>query len=634
MTAIRNVIVGTAGHIDHGKSSVVRSLTGTDPDRLAEEQARGMTIDLGFATYTHSSGAQVGIIDVPGHERFIKNMVAGATSVDVVVLVVAADDGVMPQTREHLEILGLLGVRRGLVVLSKIDLVDEDMVELAKQDVLDFVQGTFLEGAPLLRVSAVTGDGLDTLRARLDELVAQTEPRSDEGPFRMPVQRVFSAHGHGLVVTGVPISGRVQPEDRVEVLGVGRARVRGIQAYGASRESGRAGHSTALNLSGIEREDVTRGAVVATPGVFDQARFITLDYSHVHDELALRNQHPVRLHIGTSELIGRVALLSGESLARGGRGPVQVRLDEAVGCAPGDRALLRDAAGMQLLGGGPVLSLEHGRRKRGKERVLEELEARRAALGDHAALAVTAVRAAGVRGLDPAALAVQTGRPAEELDALLAPALENGELVRAGGRWLDGDAVNELADGVVKALKKGHKQRPLLEWLDVASLRAALDCDPSLLSAVFEHDDRVEVAPGGRVRRRGHRVSLGPELAAARERVLAALEQGGATPPAVDEGLTGLDAKAHASLVEMMRASGEIVLVGEHAFSPRALEVLVATLRRHAGERDGEIDIPTLRDALGTTRKYLIPLLEHFDAQGLTVRHGDRRVLRRREAGT
>src|SRR5262245_33953512 len=348
MTVLRQVIVGTAGHIDHGKSALVEALTGIHPDRLAEEQERGMTIDLGFAPYVHGSGALVGMIDVPGHERFIKNMVAGATSVDVVLLVVAADDGVMPQTREHLAILELLGVQRGLVLLNKVDLVDPALVEMARQDIAALLAGSFLADAPVLPVSAVTRQGLPELRAALDALIEQVPARDDEGPFRLPVQRVFSARGHGTVVTGVPVSGRVVAGDALEVVGRDLAlRVRGVQAYGATRELGRAGHSTALNVTGADRADVRRGDVVATPGVFAARRRLSVPYRHVAAE-PLRNKLEVRLHVGTAEVLGAAVVLAADEVMRGEEAFLQLRLNEPVVSAPGDRYLLRHAASMAV----------------------------------------------------------------------------------------------------------------------------------------------------------------------------------------------------------------------------------------------------------------------------------------------
>ena len=629
MTVLRQVIVGTAGHIDHGKSALVEALTGIHPDRLAEEQERGMTIDLGFAPYVHGSGALVGMIDVPGHERFIKNMVAGATSVDVVLLVVAADDGVMPQTREHLAILELLGVQRGLVVLNKVDLVEPGLLELARQDIAALLAGSFLADAPLLPVSAVTRQGLPELRAALDALIEAVPARDDEGPFRLPVQRVFSARGHGTVVTGVPVSGRVVAGDALEVVGRDLAlRVRGVQAYGATRELGRAGHSTALNVTGADRQDVRRGDVVATPGVFAARRRLSVHYRHVAAE-PLRNNLEVRLHVGTAEVLGAAVVLAADEVAPGEEAFLQLRLHERVVAAPGDRYLLRHAASMAVLGGGTVLAATDGRLKRFKERVLGEARERLAAHGDPARLARVALAAAGRRGLTLADLALEAGLPAPSLRERLEPLLASGELLAVGPqRLVEASSLEELGDELHDALRAEHKAQPLLDWADLAAVRRRVQADDDVLAALLARDARFETSPGGRVRLRGWRARLTESQRQAHASVLAALRAGGATPPPVTEALTGLPEKETRALLSMLRAAGEVQPVGELWFAADVLQRLRDVVTAHGRARGGAIDIPALRDELGTTRKYLIPLLEHFDATGLTVRHGERRTLR------
>ena len=630
MSRIRTVIVGTAGHIDHGKSALVQALTGIHPDRLAEERERGMTIDLGFAPYGHSSGATVGMIDVPGHERFIKNMVAGATSIDVAVLVVAADDGVMPQTREHLAILQLLGVRRGLVALNKIDLVEPELAELAAEELRDLLAETFLSDAPVLPVSAVTGQGVDELRTALDELITQAEPHDGGGAFRMPVQRVFSVKGHGLVVTGVPLSGHAEVGSALEIVRTGApVRVRSVHAYGEQRETGTAGHSTALNLVGATHDEVHRGDVVAEPETCREARFLALAYDHVSESMALRTRHPVRAHAGTAEVLGRAIVLDGDLAVAGESARVQLRLDEAVACAAGDRILLRDASSMEVLGGGTVLALTEGRLKRGKERVLTDLRAREDALGDPVAMVTALLAGAGTRGMPLDELARETGLELATLNEQLQPAIDEAELVIVGRLALTAQAIAAVADDVVAALRSAHRKRPLLDWLDQSAVCAPLDHSLPVLKAAVVHDDRLESGPGGKLRRRGHRGRLGPKLVEARNAVLDALLAGGPKPPTIDGELTGLDDADSNALLEHLREEGEIVAVGPVLFHRDALARMRQTVVEHGRANGDEIDIPTLRDALGTTRKFLMPFLEALDAEGVTVRHGDRRVLRR-----
>ncbi len=627
--AIRRVIVGTAGHIDHGKSSIVKALTGIDPDRLEEERERGMTIDLGFARYRHRSGALVGIIDVPGHERFIKNMVAGATSVDVVALIVAADDGVMPQTREHLDILRLLGVERGLVVVTKIDLVDDEMLELALEDIRDFVAGTFLEGAPMVPVSATRGDGLDALREVLDGLVDEVPVAEADGPFRLPVQRVFSAAGHGTVATGVPVSGRAEVGDTLEVVGHDdTARVRGIQAYGEVRGAARAGHSVALNVTGVARDDLTRGDVLATPGVFVARRHVLVHYSHVDGDGPVRHNAPVRVHAGTTEVLGRLVVLDGDAVEVGDPSFVQLRLEAPIVVAPGDRVLVRHAASMVLLGGGSVLATTDGRLKRFKDRVLEEARERIGAGGDRAHLLRVALSSAGQRGATVAQLAHEVAATPAVLREQLAEGMAAGDIVAAGELYLAAEAIEGIADDALAVLRTEHRRQPLMEWLDVRLLRNALEVTDTALAVALEHDARIDVASGGKVRRRGHRVQLPPEVREARERWLTQLSEGGAAPPQLVAGDLGLSDDAFKMMREAMRASGEVVTIDGLDFAGTALETLRARLLAHGRSRDGAVVIPELRDEFATTRKYLIPLLERFDSEGLTVRDGEHRRLR------
>ncbi|MBI5361993.1 MAG: selenocysteine-specific translation elongation factor, partial [Planctomycetes bacterium] len=378
---IQPIVIGTAGHIDHGKSTLVKTLTGIDPDRLKEEQERGMTIDLGFARFALPDGRKVGIVDVPGHERFVKNMVAGATGIDLVVLVVAADDGVMPQTREHVAILSILGVRRGLVALTKIDMVEPGLVELATEDVRSTLHGTFLEDAPILPLSSITGVGLDEFKRVLFRMASETPPRSDAGVFRMPIQRVFSAHGFGTIVTGIPVSGSVAVGDVIEVLPKGlKSKVRGIQAYGESTDKARAGHSCALNLADVDHKDVVRGNVAAAPGFFRPVQMVGARFTALATNAKpIENRTQIRLHTGTAECVGEVVLLDQEAIEPGAEGLVQLRLDEPVVCAPGDRFVLRLASPTVTLGGGVILEESKHRLKRFKSFVVDELS--RAAQG-------------------------------------------------------------------------------------------------------------------------------------------------------------------------------------------------------------------------------------------------------------
>ncbi len=641
---IQPVVVGTAGHIDHGKSSLVRALTGTDPDRLKEERERGLTIDLGFARFELPGGALVGMVDVPGHERFVRNMVAGASGIDLALLVVAADDGVMPQTREHLAIMGLLGVRRGLVALNKIDAVDPDLAELAAEDVREAVRGTFLEGAPIVPVSAVRGDGLEVLRAELARLAAETEPRSDAGVFRMPIQRVFSAKGFGTVVTGIPVGGRVAVGEAVEIVGGRRAgplrvrgRVRGIQAYHEKTDVARAGHSTALNLSDVDHHQVRRGDVVCARDFFAPVGMVGARLSVLRNApLPVRNRLPIRLHTGTADVLGEVVLLDSEELAAGASGLVQLRLDEPVVCAPGDRFVLRLASPALTLGGGTILEESRYRLKRFKGFVLEELAVQESSLDDPERLLESLLARRGAHLVPASELAVAVKQSPKETRALLANLADAGRVVApAGGeRWIHADRLEEALVRLRACVNGWFDEHPERSVLETLELRRRTGFEPefttALVAAEVERGGLLHEA-GGQLRLPGREVELDEDAAALHAAVLARLRAEGLRPPDPAE----LAQAVGAPEPDVIRALESLVDQGEVRRIARDIHVATEALERAEREivanceRHGELSIPELRDALDTTRKWLIPLLEHFDAAGLTLRQGARRVLKR-----
>ncbi|HMS18317.1 MAG TPA: selenocysteine-specific translation elongation factor, partial [Planctomycetota bacterium] len=380
--SVLHAVLGTAGHIDHGKSSLVKALTGTNPDRFKEEQERGMTIDIGFAEYQTADGVDVGVIDVPGHEKFVRNMVAGAVGIDMVMLVIAADDGVMPQTREHLDIMGILGIRRGFIVVTKVDMVDPAYVELVKEEIAEFVQGTFLEDAPMVTCSSITGFGLDQVREQIDALVRSLPERGREGVFRMPIQRAFTLKGHGTVVTGVALSGVAQVGDNLEVLPKRLpCRVRAIHVHHRAATEALAGHRSAFNLSDVDYKDVMRGDVLATPGFFTATRLVEARFQLLASHKGpLKDQTAIRFHVGASDSLGRMILLNAKTLSPGEDALVQFRLEDDVVVAPGDHYLVRLASPERSLGGGLVLGETRFRFKRFRDWIQENMEGKEQSL--------------------------------------------------------------------------------------------------------------------------------------------------------------------------------------------------------------------------------------------------------------
>jgi selenocysteine-specific elongation factor len=635
---IQPIVIGTAGHIDHGKSTLVKTLTGIDPDRLKEEQERGMTIDLGFARFQLPDGRRVGMVDVPGHERFVKNMVAGATGIDLVVLVVAADDGVMPQTREHLAIMQILGVRRGLIALTKIDMVEPALVELATEDVRAATRGTFLEDAPILPLSSLTGEGLEAFKQALFRLAAETAPRSDAGIFRMPVQRVFSAKGFGTIVTGIPVSGAVSLGDVLEVLPSGkRCKVRSIQAYQEAADRARAGHSSAINLSDLGIDEVTRGNVVATPGFFRPTRMVAATFEAIAGlEHPLEDRLPIRLHTGTVEAVGELVLLDRERVEPGQNALVQLRLEEAVVCAPGDRYVLRLASPALTLGGGSILEESKHRLKRFKKFVLEELGRAADGLGSPRDLldVVLARRDKGLASLDELAVEIKRARP--ETERLLGE-LRGAGRVRVLGThgWIHLERLMRARATLTDALARWFAENAHRAVVDVRDLRRLTGFEDGFLDALLEfeaHEKTLELQPGGLVRPLGRAAAADPATEEAARAVLAALGKDPFQPPSPGELALALELpeKRLRAVLELLLDRGEL-----HRVNPEILLTAPNFERARSAviencKKNGSLDIPSLRDELVTTRKFLIPLLEHLDASGVTLRQGANRVLRKR----
>ncbi len=634
---IQPIVIGTAGHIDHGKSTLVKALTGIDPDRLKEEQERGMTIDLGFARFSLPDGRRVGMVDVPGHERFIKNMVAGATGIDLVVLVVAADDGVMPQTREHLAIMQILGVTRGLIALTKIDMVEPALVELAREDVGAAVLGTFLEDAPILALSAHTGEGLETFRQELFRLAAETVPRSDAGVFRMPVQRVFSAKGFGTVVTGIPVSGSVAPGEVLEVLpGAKRGKVRGIQAYQEAATRARAGHSAAINLADLSLAEVARGHVLATPGFFRPTRMVAARLTALAGLAhALEDRLAIRLHTGTAEAVGELVLLDCDALEPGQTALVQLRLEEPLVCAPGDRYVLRLASPALTLGGGVLLEESKHRLKRYKKFVLEELGRAAQGLGSPREL-LDVVLSRTSRLATPAELAVEIKRAVGETERLLAELASAGRVRVLGTHgWIHVDRLALARARLAQELARWFAENPHRSVVDVRDLRRLTGFEADFLDALLELEQAektLALESGGLVRALARVASADPATEEAARRVLAALDADPYQPPSPAELGKALELpeKRLRAVLELLidrglvqRVNPELVLLRTHFDGARAAVV-------ENCQANGSLDIPSLRDRLKTSRKYLIPLLEHFDATGVTLRQGTNRVLRKR----
>jgi selenocysteine-specific elongation factor len=631
-----SLVLGTAGHIDHGKSALVEALTGTDPDRLPEEKQRGVTIELGFARLDLPSGRTMGVVDVPGHERFVRQMVAGATGIDVVMLVVAADDGVMPQTREHLAIIDLLGISRGVVAITKSDLADEEWIELVKADVGRLLDGTSIQGAPIVVVSARTGDGLPDLLGELDRVADETVSRHIDLPMRLPVDRVFTIAGAGTVVTGTMWSGSAKADDPVEVFPGGqRGRVRGVQVHGESVERAHAGQRVAMNVVGIERGELARGDVIAEPSTlkvadrFD-ARFTYLGVPGSDKPFASGSR--VHVNHGTREVLGRVLLMDAESLMPGTSGLAQLRLEEALVPRYGDRFIVRSYSPVYTIGGGMILDVSPPRRTRlsDDERALLE-----ALLEGDLASAVRLLlvsRAVPMSSADVAAsLGVSRASAADQLNRAGFDRLKVGNETH----FVAPGVLDSLTSDIEEGLLAFHAENPTESGIATAALRDRVHrrLDARIFDAllgVAEQLGRASV-DGGRAFHPKAAVGAQSAEASAAQALLRQLDEAGLQPPGVAElaATAKADVGVTRKVLGKLANEGAIVRVAtDMYFATSAYELARARLRTALAAAPDGATAAQLREALGVSRKYAIPLLEYLDAQGFTKREGDLRHLR------
>ncbi len=635
---MKHKILGTAGHIDHGKTSLIRTLTGVNTDRLKEEQKRGITIELGFAALDLPSGRHLGIVDVPGHEKFVKNMVAGATGIDLVVMVIAADEGVMPQTVEHKEICSLLGVEHGLVVLTKTDLVDEEWLELVTEDVSDFVTGTFLEGRPIVPVSAATGEGIDEVVRALDELSAEVPERSAINIFRLPVDRVFTMKGFGTVITGTLVSGQVQTGDTIMIYPSRiTSKVRGVQVHNESVETAGRGMRTAINFQGLEKSAVFRGDVVSTPGALVPSYMADVALTYLSsNKRPIKNRTRVRFHTGTSEILGILILMDRDELAPGESTVAQMRLDTPVSLVRDDRFVIRSYSPIRTVGGGFVLNPMPRKHKRFRDDVVVGLTGLMDA--DVENRIAYHVAQSGYRGASFAELKIMVNRSDKPLQSALASLLTARRLIQTDKEnriFIHGEVFDRLRDEMRDYLDTYHKAHPLKAGMSKEELKSKF---PTILGTkLFNHaltqmiKDEEVVQDEKTIRLAAHEVSLQVDQADLKARIEAAYRENGLTPPYFRDlsQQLGVSEKQGKEVLNLLVDEGVVVKAKEDLFFDAAAIAdlkgrVVGFLGDHA-----EMTAPDFKQMTGLSRKYLIPLLEYFDAANVTIRVGDARKLRR-----
>jgi selenocysteine-specific elongation factor len=633
-TATKSVIVGTAGHIDHGKSTLVEALTGTHPDRLAEEKRRGITIDLGFA-FLEENGVRFGFVDVPGHERFVSNMLAGAAGIDVVLLVIAADESIKPQTREHFDICRLLGVERGVVALTKSDMVDSDTLDLVRLEAEEFLRGSFLERAAIVPVSAKTGAGLAELKLALRNAAAEVKGKDAERYFRLPIDRAFAMKGFGSVVTGTLISGSVGPGDEVELFPSGeRLRVRGVQSGGKSMERATPGQRTAVNLAGIEHTALKRGMVLAAPGKFRKTRRIDVRLELLLSARKLKQGARVHFHAGTVETIAEVFFHGEKELVPGGSALANLKLQDEVLVLPGDRFIVRQFSPVVTIGGGAVLDPLARRpmlRDTGRSAFLETLER-----GNHEEI-LSALTERSLLGLGLEEIIARTAWTEKKIHEALKKLSGAGRVQIVSTEPLiliSGKMFEEVRRKIAEKVEKFQKENPLSPGISREDLRASLGkrVRAETFRAALEElaAQRKLDAQGELVKKAGSEIALLPEEAKAKEQIESAFSSAGLAVPSVKEVLANLpvEAKRAEKLLQILLREKNLVRVTtELIFHRQALAQLKEQLSAFKKAKGDRISVPAFKELTRITRKYAIPLLEYLDRERVTRRTGDERVI-------
>lgn len=627
-----NITIGTAGHIDHGKTALVKLLTGCDTDRLKAEQERGISIDLGFAP-CKIGDAEVGIVDVPGHENFIKTMVAGASGMDGVILVVAADDAVMPQTREHLDILTLLGVKHGFVALTKIDRVDSDHVQLATQETAELLRGTFLEGRPICPISNITGEGFDGFYQTLTQLLEGIRPRPVDGVFRMPLDRAFSSPGHGTIVAGIPVAGQARLGDELELLPRGQiGRVRQIEVYGRSSDAVNAGQCAAVNVPQWDYDSVGRGDVAAAPGYFQASTWFACKLRMLPQaKLTLNTAQAVKFHTGTSQAPAAIYPMQGEQIAAGGDYLVQIRTRLPVVAGPGDHFIIRSLSPVRTIGGGTIIESLQKRLKRNRPAVNDDLQRRAEAVGKETTFVEYCVRTAAALAVGEADLAIRTKTPRERLPRILADLVERKRLVSLGSSlYIHVDTLAEATAGLLAALTSFHQTWPESPGMTVEQLRDALKIDRAVLRALVgrlkDHGQLVE--QDSRLALAQHQASFGAD-AERLEAIESWFRDDAFRPPSPDDisRKFRIDQLAAKRLLGILREHGRLLAVGSLLFHRQAVERALELVVEHI-TKEGKLESVDFKYLLDTSRKFAIPLLDHLDRSGKIRRVGNTRYLK------
>ena len=632
---MKHVVIGTAGHIDHGKTSLVKALTGTDTDRLKEEKERGITIELGFADL-NLDNIHAGLVDVPGHERFVKNMLAGVGGIDLVMLIIAADEGIMPQTREHLSICRLLGVNTGLVVLTKTDLVEPEWVELVTDDIQNFVKDTFLEEKPIVPVSAHIGDGLENLKKALSEIANQTPAKSETGIFRIPIDRVFTMRGFGVVITGTLFSGSVALGEQVEVYPKALpARVRGLQVHGESVEKSTAGLRTAVNLQGLERTEVSRGDIIGHRGELKTTYMLDVHLEHLADApRPLKTRNRIRFHAGTAEIMGKISLIGRDVLEPGDSSFAQIRLEEPTVVLPRDRFVIRSYSPIVTIGGGEILDIMPRKHRRLRSSSLAHLKS--LYQGDETERLLILLRDSRLNGVELADLTGRLTLKPSDIKKNIQELSAQGEVQiidQTSFFSMTTAHFHSAQKNILSFLGKYHTQNPLRTGAPREEVRGkAGDINEKIFTTALRQLRELNeiVEDGATLRLTSHSVDIDETLGAVKTKLESVFKNAHFQPPSVEDAFTQSGGKGNANqnALQILIDQGVLLrLKDKIVYHRHALSEAENLLKEHLSHHN-EITAAEFRDLLGITRKHAIPLLEYFDTARITLRVGDKRVLR------
>ena len=632
---MKHIILGTAGHIDHGKSTLVKALTGTDPDRLKEEKERGITLDLGFASLDLPNGDRLGIIDVPGHEGLIKNMLAGVGGIDIVMLVIAADESIMPQTREHLAICDLLQIKKGLIALTKMDAVDKDWLELVQDDVRSFVKNTFLEKSAIIPVSSKSGENLPLLVQELAKLSGEVTPKSSNGILRLPIDRVFTMKGFGTVITGTLLSGTISTDQEIEILPKGiTTKVRGVQTHNQAVQRAVAGQRTAVNLQGVDKDQLSRGDSIVSAGFLTQTRALDAKLSLLKQApRGIKTGSRIRFYNTTQEAIGRVTILGSNILAPGEEAFVQLRFEQPVIVQHGDRYILRFYSPMETLGGGVVLDPHPRRHKRKtiEESLINLGVLEKGALEERLALLISGK---GLGCMEETEIIGTVAADKSAIASALASLSQKKIVLRVDTLYVHTSHLSTLEQNIVSLITLFHKENPLKSGPDKEELKGMLRMriNQKVLALAIDGSikkKRIE-ADGSKLRLPGFKAAGGRVNDEVKNKIVDAIKKGGTQPPVREElpALFGISDKDAKDLLRLLADEGRTVRINDSLHLDKEIVETIKTDLKKYLEETKEITMAEFRDIAKTSRKFAVPIMEYFDSQKLTQRIGDKRVLR------